>query len=112
LITKPTKDDSTLEDVIWKMDAYIHDKLELIAQPILRLLEKEGELTHYELKTRFSEIWLPLNLADFIEHGLIYQTEAPLRFTRKSNAEMIQPAYQLARGLQTVTRNLDKVGHL
>ena len=98
LITNPTKDTSTLEDVLWKMDAYLREKLELIAQPVLHLLAKEGEMTHYDLKTRFREIWLPLNLADFVEQGLIHQTEAPLRFTRKSTAEMMQPAYQLPHG--------------
>jgi hypothetical protein len=107
LITKPTKDESTLEDVIWKMDTYLRDKLELIAQPIPRLLEKEGEMTHYDLKTRFREIELPLNLTDFVENGLIYQIETPLRLTRKSNAEMIQPAYQLSRGSKDQMQDFD-----
>ena len=95
LITNPMKSASILEDVLWKMDAYLREKLELIVQPVLRLLAKEGEMTHYDLKTRFGEIWLPLNLSDFVEQGLIQQTEAPLRLMRKSTVEMMQPAYQL-----------------
>ena len=108
LITNPTKDASTLEDVLWIMDSYLREKLELIAQPLLRLLAKEGEMTHYDLKTQFSEIWLPLNLSDFVEQGLILQTESPLRLTRKSTAEMTQPAYQLAHGSRDQVQDFDE----
>jgi hypothetical protein len=59
------------------------------------LLEKEGEMTHYDLKDHFSDVWLPVDLREFVGRGLIQQTEAPFRFTKKSTAEMIQPAYQL-----------------
>lgn len=84
--------------VLERMESYLDERLETFAQPILRLLEKEHEVTHYDLKEHFGEIRLALDLRDFVQRGLIHQTEVPIRFTKKSTSEVIQPAYQLAGG--------------
>ncbi len=98
MITESSKDKETLEDILTMMERYLIERLETIAQPVLRLLEKEDEITYSDLKTHFESIWLPLNLREFVEMGLLTETEAPLRFTKKSSSEMMQPAYQVARG--------------
>ncbi|MGY5875371.1 MAG: nucleotidyltransferase domain-containing protein [Candidatus Thorarchaeota archaeon] len=97
MITSPKKDMEALDEVLRKMEMYLWDRLETIAQPVMRLLEQKEEVTYDDLKTHFSDIWLPLDLREFVDMGLIEQTEAPLRFTKKSSAEMMQPSYQLSR---------------
>ncbi|TFG31380.1 hypothetical protein EU528_06395 [Candidatus Thorarchaeota archaeon] len=95
MVHTPKKTWEVVNDVLEKMENYLDEHLKTFSQPVLRLLEKEREMTHYDLKTHFSDIWLPVDLREFVERGLIQQTEAPFRFTKKSTAEMIQPAYQL-----------------
>ncbi|MHA1950432.1 MAG: hypothetical protein ACXAAO_01040 [Candidatus Thorarchaeota archaeon] len=96
MIHSPKKTWDIMSDVLEMMENYLDERLKTIVQPVLRLLEKEDEMTHYDLKSHFSDIWLPVDMREFIERGLIRQTEAPFRFTKKSSAEMLQPAYQLA----------------
>ncbi|MFW9931058.1 MAG: hypothetical protein ACFFDR_00165 [Candidatus Thorarchaeota archaeon] len=92
-----------LEIILQLMEQYLMERLETIAQPVLRLLEQKEEVTYDDLKAHFSDITLPLYLQDFVEMGLITQTHAPLRFTKKSSSEMLQPSYQVARGSGTLT---------
>jgi predicted nucleotidyltransferase len=96
MIASPKKDMASLEELLRKMERYLWDRLDTIAQPVVRLLEQKEEVTYDDLKTHFREIGLPLDLREFVEMGLIEQTEAPLRFTKKSSAEMMQPAYQMS----------------
>jgi hypothetical protein len=96
MITKSTKDKASMARVLERMEVYLDDKLEIIVQPILRLLAKDQEVTHYDLKTHFSEIGLPIDLTDFVARGFFYQTESPFRLTKKSTTEMNQPAYHLS----------------
>ncbi len=106
MITNPRKDLATLDEVLRKMEMYLWDRLETIAQPVLRLLEQKEEVSYDDLKTHFSDIWLPLDLREFVEMKLIEQTEAPLRFTKKSSAEMMQPAYQISQGRDYIPSDL------
>ena len=76
------------------MERYLSERLESFVQPVLRYLESKPEVAHYEMMDRFGMIRLSLNLTEFVERGLIQQVEAPFRFAKKSNSEMIQPAYQ------------------
>jgi predicted nucleotidyltransferase len=95
MVHTPKKTWDVMSGVLEKMENYLDEHLKTIAQPVIRLLEKEGEITHYDLKTHFNDISLPIDLREFVNMGLMQQTEAPFRFTKKSTAEMIQPAYQL-----------------
>jgi len=95
MVHTPHKTWKVISDVLEKMENYLDEHLKTFVQPVIRLLEKEEEITHYDLKTYFSDIWLPLDMREFVERGLIRQTEAPFRLTKKSSAEMVQPAYQL-----------------
>jgi predicted nucleotidyltransferase len=96
MIHTPLKSWEVINEVLEKMENYLDEHLKEFIQPVIRLLEKEEEMTHYDLKTHFSDIWLPVDLREFVARGFIRQTEAPFRFTKKSSAEMMQPAYQLA----------------
>jgi predicted nucleotidyltransferase len=98
MIHTPEKTWDVISDVLEKMENYLDEHLSTFVQPVLRVLEKEEEMTHYDLKTHFSDIWLPVDMREFVERGLIRQTEAPFRLTKKSSSEMMQPAYQLAVG--------------
>jgi len=95
MVHTPKKTWEIISGVLEKMENYLDEYLKTFAQPVLRLLEKKEEMTHYDLKDHFSAIWLPIDLRELVEMGLIRQTEAPFRFTKKSTSEMIQPAYQL-----------------
>ncbi len=95
LVHTPEKTWDVLKEVLEKMENYLDEHLRNFAQPVLRLLEKEQEMTHYDLKSHFSDISLAVDMRELVEMGLVRQTEAPFRFTKKSSAEMIQPAYQL-----------------
>ncbi|MDH4212663.1 MAG: nucleotidyltransferase domain-containing protein [Candidatus Thorarchaeota archaeon] len=105
----PKKTFDLVETVLEKMECYLDEHLKTFIEPVKRLLEKEDEITHYDLKDHFSEIWLPIDMREFVERGLIRQTEAPFRLTKKSTAEMMQPAYQLALK-QDSTTELDDFG--
>ncbi|MFW9809892.1 MAG: hypothetical protein ACFFE6_11010 [Candidatus Thorarchaeota archaeon] len=96
MVHSPEKTCEVVSDVLEKMENYLDEHLKQFIQPVLRLLEKKEEITHYELKDHFIDIWLPVDMREFVEKGFIRQTKAPFRFTKKSSAEMIQPAYQLA----------------
>jgi predicted nucleotidyltransferase len=95
MVQSPKKTCEVMNSVLEKMENYLKEHLQTFAQPVFRLLEKKDEVTHYDLKTHFSDIPLPIDLRGLIENGLIQQTEAPFRFTKKSSAEMMQPAYQI-----------------
>ncbi|MHA1576457.1 MAG: hypothetical protein ACTSU3_03775 [Candidatus Thorarchaeota archaeon] len=94
MVLKMKKDKESLSAILTKMELYLQDRLDVIVQPILRLLEKETELMHHDLMEKFNRIRLPINLTEFVDMGLLNQVEAPFRFTKKSTTEMIQPAYQ------------------
>lgn len=96
MIHTQVKSMEVISEVLEKMEDYLDEHLKDFIQPVLRLLEKEKEMTHYDLKSHFSDIWLPVDLREFIDRGFIRQTETPFRFTKKSSVEMMQPAYQLA----------------
>ncbi len=96
LVHAPKKTWDVLTEVLEKMENYLDEHLKQFAQPVIRLLEKEEEMTHYDLKSHFSDIRLAVDMRELVEMGLVRQTEAPFRFTKKSSAEMIQPSYQLA----------------
>ena len=96
LVHTPEKTWNVLTEVLENMENYLDEHLNDFAQPVLRLLEKEQEMTHYDLKSHFSDIQLAIDMREFVEMGLLRQTEAPFRFTKKSSEEMLQPAYQLA----------------
>lgn len=95
LLNAPVKSSRLIKDTLEMMKNYLDGHLRIFIQPIHRLLEKEEEMTHYDLKDRFNQIQLPLDLRAFVERGLLFQTEAPIRLTKKSSSEMVQPAYQL-----------------
>ena len=95
LVHTPEKTWDVMKEVLEKMENYLDEHLNDFAQPVLRLLEKEQEMTHYDLKSHFSDIRLAVDMRELVERGLVRQTETPFRFTKKSVAEMIQPAYQL-----------------
>jgi predicted nucleotidyltransferase len=109
MITKSPRDKETLEHILDMMEQYLIERLDTIAQPILRLLEKKEEITYSDLRDHFDRIRLPVDLRDFVEMGLITQTAAPLRFTKKSSSEMLQPAYQIARGYGKTTSDFEDV---
>jgi len=102
MVLKMKKDKESLSAILTKMELYLNDRLDVIVQPILRLLEKETELMHHDLMEKFNQIRLPINLTEFVDMGLLNQVEAPFRFTKKSTTEMIQPAYQ-----STSSRSVD-----
>ena len=56
MIMKTKKDTASLSTVLEKMELYLKDRLEVIVQPILRILEKETELVHYDLMTNDEKI--------------------------------------------------------
>ncbi len=87
-----------LQDILQLMEQYLMERLDTFAKPLQRLLERKEEITHADLMTHFSDIRLSIDVRDFVEMGLITQTQAPLRLTKKSSSEMVQPAYQVARG--------------
>jgi hypothetical protein len=95
LVHTPKKTWDVIKEVLEKMENYLDEHLKQFAQPVLRLLEKEQEMTHYDLKSHFSDIQLAIDMRELVEMGLMRQTEAPFRFTKKSTEEMMQPAYQL-----------------
>ncbi|MFW9847675.1 MAG: nucleotidyltransferase domain-containing protein [Candidatus Thorarchaeota archaeon] len=109
MITKSVRDKEKIEDILEMMERYLIDRLETIAQPILRLLEKKDEITYSDLREHFASIRLPVDLRDFVEIGLITQTAAPLMLTKKSSSELLQPAYQRARGHGRVTSEFKEV---
>ncbi|MFW9787412.1 MAG: hypothetical protein ACFFE2_08420 [Candidatus Thorarchaeota archaeon] len=96
MIHTPEKTWDVINEVLEKMENYLDEHLTTFVKPIIRLLEKEREIPYYDLKVHFSDIWLPLDMVEFVERGLIRQTASPFRFTKKSSSEMVQPAYQLA----------------
>ena len=95
MVHAPKKTWMVMSDVLEKMENYLDEHLKTFVQPVIRLLEKKEEITHYDLKDHFNDIRLPLDMREFVEMGLLRQTEATFRFTKKSSAEMMQPAYQL-----------------
>jgi predicted nucleotidyltransferase len=97
-LVKGSRSREELVDILQVMEQYLMERLDNFAQPVKRLLEKHEEVTHSDVMTHFSDVRLPIDLRDFVEMGLITQTAAPLRFTRKSSSEMLQPSYQIARG--------------
>ncbi|NHI83995.1 MAG: hypothetical protein EAX81_06815 [Candidatus Thorarchaeota archaeon] len=56
MVTESAKDRETVEYVLMMMERYLLERLDEIAQPVLRLLEQKGEIIHDNLKTHFSEI--------------------------------------------------------
>jgi hypothetical protein len=96
MVHSPEKTWDVMKEVLEKMENYLDEHLKTFAQPVVRLLEKNEEMTHYDLKSHFSDISLPVDLRELVEMGLMRQTEAPFRFTKNSSIEMMQPAYQLA----------------
>jgi hypothetical protein len=97
MVSKSPCDKTTLERILQTMERYLQQRLDTFVQPLQRLLGKKGEMTHDALETHFNVRWLPLDLREFVEMGLLTQVEAPFRFTKKSSSEMLQPAYQLAK---------------
>ncbi len=95
MVHTPVKTWDVMNGVLEKMENYLDDHLKSFVQPVLRLLEKEEEMTHYDIKEHFSDIQLPIDLREFIERGFLRQTETPFHLTKKSTAEMVQPAYQI-----------------
>lgn len=95
MIHTPEKTWDVLNSVLEKMENYLDEHLRTFAQPVIRLLEKKEEINHYDLKTHFGDIQLPLDMREFLERGIIQQIETPFHLTKKSSAEMIQPSYQL-----------------
>ncbi|NHJ86147.1 MAG: nucleotidyltransferase domain-containing protein [Asgard group archaeon] len=93
LALSPNKNKETVEGAIQEISKYLDERIEIIARPLIRFLNKNHEETHYTLKTKFSDIQLPINLTDFVKKGLIIQSAAPFRFTNYSSEEMMQPAY-------------------
>ncbi|MFW9909364.1 MAG: nucleotidyltransferase domain-containing protein [Candidatus Thorarchaeota archaeon] len=98
-----------LEDILQTMEQYLMEHLNTFVKPIQRLLAKKEEITHSDLMTHFNDIRLPIDLRDFVEMGLITQTHAPLRFTKVSSSEMMQPAYQMARGYGNLKSDYEEV---
>ncbi|NHJ86342.1 MAG: nucleotidyltransferase domain-containing protein [Asgard group archaeon] len=95
LALNTNKNKETIEQALTQINGYLDERMDVIIQPILKYLEKEEEVTHYNLKVKFNNINLPIDLTDFIKKGYIIQTEAPFRFVQYSSEEMTQPAYML-----------------
>lgn len=91
----PKKDKATLQEVLSKMNHYLVERLEKIAQIMLRLLRKDQELTYNDFWTHLNTSRVSLDMRDFVENGLVREITSPVRFVKKSSAEMLQPAYTL-----------------
>ncbi|NHJ49164.1 MAG: hypothetical protein FK733_15355 [Asgard group archaeon] len=89
----PDKNKETMMEVIDKMDQYLKDRLEIIIQPVLRLIKKHKELTYEDLWDHFRDIRITIDIKDFVDAGLITEIPATCRFVKKSSSEMLQPAY-------------------
>ncbi len=89
----PNKNKETMIEVINKMNQYLKDRLDMIIQSVLRLIEKHKELTYEDLFDHFKDIRITMDLKDFIDSGLIIEIPATCRFVKKSSSEMLQPAY-------------------
>jgi predicted nucleotidyltransferase len=87
------KNKETMMQVINKMDQYLKDRLEIIIQPVLRLIKKHNELSYEDLWEHFRDIRITIDLKDFIDADLITEIPATCRFVKKSSSEMLQPAY-------------------
>lgn len=95
VIHNETKDKETLAFVLNKMFDYLIERLDKIATPLVSFVKKEQEVTQEDIQTKFSDIRLPIDLTDFVQAGILVETEAPIRFTKKSSSEMSQKAYHL-----------------
>ncbi len=95
-IRNPSKDKKTLNNLIKKVELYLDERLEKIAQPIIRLVEKYQEAPYDLIWKYLNEIRIPIDLSDFVKKGLLDEIETPVHFVRKSSSEMNQPTYILA----------------
>lgn len=89
----PNKNHETMMQIITKMNKYLEDRLEIIIQPVLRLINKHQELTYEDLWDHFRDIRITIDLKDFVDNGLIVEIPATCRFVKKSSSEMLQPTY-------------------
>ena len=95
VIHNAEKDKETLAFVMNKMLDYLFERLDTIAKPVVDLLKREQEVSQEDIQTRFSDIRLHIDLSDFVQAGILVETEAPIRFVKKSSSEMTQAAYHL-----------------
>ncbi len=96
-----------LNELIIKIEKYLDEKLEKIAQPIIRLVEKYQEAPYDLIWKYLNEIRIPIDLNDFVKKGLLDMVETPVRFVRKSSSNMNQPTYILADGTEDMMMELD-----
>ena len=94
-VRKTTKDKKTLSELIKKIEKYLDERLEKIAQPIIRITEKYQEAPYDLIWKYLNEIRIPIDLNDFVKKGLLDEIETPVRFVRKSSSAMNQPTYIL-----------------
>ncbi|MHA1307626.1 MAG: hypothetical protein ACTSQN_10095 [Candidatus Heimdallarchaeota archaeon] len=95
VIHNPEKDKEALAYVLNKMLDYLFERLDTIAKPIIDFVKREDEVTQEDIQTRFGDIRLDIDLSDFVQAGILVETEAPIRFVKKSSSEMTQVAYHL-----------------
>jgi len=95
VIHNPEKDKEVLAFVLNKMLDYLFERLDTITKPIVDFVKREQEITQEDIQERFSDIRLHVDLSDFVQAGILVETEAPIRFVKKSSSEMTQAAYHL-----------------
>ena len=91
----PEKDKATLLNVLDKMDNYLNERLQKIAQLLLRMLEKDHEVTFIELWSKLGLNQPTPDFSDFVKSGLVREIQSPIRLVKKSSAELQQPSYTL-----------------
>ena len=91
----PEKDKATLLNVLDKMDNYLNERLQKIAQLLLRMLEKDHEVTFIELWSKLGLNQPTPDFSDFVKSGLVREIQSPIRLAKKSSAELQQPSYTL-----------------
>jgi predicted nucleotidyltransferase len=106
-IHKPIKDENVLSDIIRKLEQYLQEKLPIIVQPLIRLIEKEDEITYSDIWTYMGTVRIPVDLRDFVKNGLLNEIQSQIRFARKSSAELTQPAYALAKSEDDIMMDID-----
>ncbi|NPE06820.1 MAG: nucleotidyltransferase domain-containing protein [Asgard group archaeon] len=106
-VRNPTKDKESLNILIRKIEKYLDERLEKIAQPIIRLVEKYQEAPYDLIWKYLNEIRIPIDLSDFVKKDFLDVIETPVRFVRKSSSDMNQPTYILADSTEDIMMDFD-----
>ena len=72
-----------------------------------RKIKREQEVTQEDIQTKFSDIRLHIDLSDFVQAGILVETEASAWFVKKSSSEMKQSAYHLGGATDDIMIDID-----